>query len=238
MGAVPLDAPCPMPLPKDIAALMNSYPQQRSLVLAAALAELEDRHVKQPDLWTSALTDMTLLPPLTRPVGGRVQLSRAERILADFHNKVRPKLAREHGGEKELARYQWFEKTWQETITRLSQKFQRPEGHLAMSDERGTSTFLLARELLCCWACYETPTKPSLPLSFGWAFSAAASWRQRTEIINELEANVPLTDRLGTSELLWKMSLRDNWKLEVPLGNLFTSLYVEIEQHPPPLPEM
>lgn len=107
-----------------------------------------------------------------------------------------------------------------------------------MSDERGISSFLLARLLRYCWTCCAPPTNPSLPLSLGWAFSAAASWRQRTEIINELEANVPLTDRLGTSESLWKMSLRDNWKLEVPLGNLFTSLYVEIEQHPPPLPEM
>ena len=180
----------------------------------------------------------SFLPLLTRPVGGRVQLGKAQRILAESRNIVRPKLAREHGGEKELARYQWFEKTWQETITRLSQKFQRPEGHLAMSDERGTrlSACKIAPALL--FVRCKAPTKPSLPLSFGWAFSAAASWRQRTEIINELEANVPLTDRLGTSESLWRMSLRDNWKLEVPLGNLFTSLYVEIEQHPPPLPEM
>ncbi|KAK9831554.1 hypothetical protein WJX74_000012 [Apatococcus lobatus] len=173
MGAAS-DQVCPTPLPGDIAALMLSQPKQRTLILAAALAELEDR----------------------------MQLSNGRRPNPELHSTHRPKPARELGGEKELARYQWFEKTWQETSTRLSQKLQRPEDHLAMSDER------------------------------------AASWRQRTEMINELEANVPLTDRLGTSESLWKMSLRDNWKLEVPLGNLFTSLYVEIDQHPPPLPDM
>lgn len=165
-------------------------------------------------------------------------MSRSEWVPAASRNVGRPLLARKHGGGKELARFQWFEKTWQETISRLSEKFQRPEGHLAMSDERGILTFLLANLVVYCWAYHEASTEPSLPLSFGCAFSAAASWRQRTEIINELEANVPLTDRLGTSESLWKMSLRDNWKLEVPLGNLFTSLYVEIEQHPPPLPDM
>ena len=75
-------------------------------------------------------------------------------------------------------------------------------------------------------------------LTQAFNFSAAASWRQRIEMVNELEANVPLTNRLGTSESIWRMSLRDNWKLEVPLGNIFSSLYVEIQQQPPPLPDM
>ena len=47
------------------------------------------------------------------------------------------KPAREVGGEKELQRYLWFENVWKQTSARLSQKLQRPEAHLAMSDERG-----------------------------------------------------------------------------------------------------
>lgn len=59
---------------------------------------------------------------------------------------------------------------------------------------------------------------------------AAAEWRDKTEMISLLEAGIPLTQRGAGGADVWPLQLRDNWTRYVPLGNIFSGLFVEIKE--------
>lgn len=63
-----------------------------------------------------------------------------------------------------------------------------------------------------------------------YASSAAAEWRQKNEIISLLEAGIPFTQRGAGGADVWPLCLRDNWTRYVPLGNIFSGLFVEIRE--------
>lgn len=62
------------------------------------------------------------------------------------------------------------------------------------------------------------------------ACCAAAEWRDKKELITTLEAAIPWTQRGAGGADIWPLQLRDNWTRHVPLGNLFSGLFVEIKE--------
>ncbi|DBA87184.1 TPA: hypothetical protein ACH3X2_005188 [Trebouxia sp. C0005] len=58
----------------------------------------------------------------------------------------------------------------------------------------------------------------------------AAEWRDKKELITTLEAAIPWTQRGAGGADIWPLQLRDNWTRHVPLGNLFSGLFVEIKE--------
>ena len=59
---------------------------------------------------------------------------------------------------------------------------------------------------------------------------AAAEWRDKKELIGTLEAAIPYTERGAGGADVWPLQLRDNWTRHVPLGNMFSGLFVEIKE--------
>lgn len=60
--------------------------------------------------------------------------------------------------------------------------------------------------------------------------AAAAEWRDKHEMISLLEAGIPFTQRGAGGADVWPLCLRDNWTRYVPLGNIFSGLFVEIRE--------
>ncbi len=60
--------------------------------------------------------------------------------------------------------------------------------------------------------------------------ATAAEWRDKKEVITTLEAAIPWTQRGAGGADIWPLQLRDNWTRHVPLGNLFSGLFVEIKE--------
>lgn len=59
---------------------------------------------------------------------------------------------------------------------------------------------------------------------------AATEWRGKNEMISLLEAGIPYTQRGAGGADVWPLQLRDNWTRYVPLGNIFSGLFVEIKE--------
>lgn len=59
---------------------------------------------------------------------------------------------------------------------------------------------------------------------------AAAEWRDKKELIGVMEAAIPFTERGAGGGDVWPLQLRNNWTRHVPLGNMFSGLFVEIKE--------
>lgn len=58
----------------------------------------------------------------------------------------------------------------------------------------------------------------------------ASEWREKNELLGTLEAAIPYTERGAGGADVWPLQLRDNWTRHVPLGNMFSGLFVEIKE--------
>ncbi|KAK9811529.1 hypothetical protein WJX72_005366 [[Myrmecia] bisecta] len=70
------------------------------------------------------------------------------------------------------------------------------------------------------------------PNELAMSDSRAEEWREKKEIVELLEAGIPVNERSGAGPETWTMSLRNNWTRYVPLGNIFSGLFVEISEDP------
>ena len=60
--------------------------------------------------------------------------------------------------------------------------------------------------------------------------AAAAEWRDKKELIGAMEAAIPFTERGAGGADVWPLQLRNNWTRHVPLGNMFSGLFMEIKE--------
>lgn len=78
------------------------------------------------------------------------------------------------------------------------------------------------------------PKMASLPLVLAKPRSlcpAAGEWRTKKELVAALEASIPWEERGGgAGDEIFIQTLRNNWTRYVPLGNLFSGLFVEIKE--------
>ena len=78
------------------------------------------------------------------------------------------------------------------------------------------------------------PRLASLPLVLATPRSlclAAGEWRTKKELVAALEASIPWEERGGgAGDEIFIQTLRNNWTRYVPLGNLFSGLFVEIKE--------
>ncbi|KAL3150171.1 hypothetical protein ABBQ32_000033 [Trebouxia sp. C0010 RCD-2024] len=58
----------------------------------------------------------------------------------------------------------------------------------------------------------------------------AGEWRDKKELLGTLEAAIPYTERGAGGADIWPLQLRDNWTRHVPLGNMFSGLFMEISE--------
>lgn len=58
----------------------------------------------------------------------------------------------------------------------------------------------------------------------------AGEWRGKKELLGTLEAAIPYTERGAGGADIWPLQLRDNWTRHVPLGNMFSGLFMEIKE--------
>jgi len=66
------------------------------------------------------------------------------------------------------------------------------------------------------------------------AMERCDEYRKKLEALSHLEMAIPVTERHGSSQ--WAMSLRDNWTRFVSVGNIFSGLFIPINEKLPKNP--